>query len=329
MRFKGIALALCAGFLLPAGLAQAGEFDDLKPMETFTKTDIQRVGTSGFGFLKISQSARSAGMGDAFTSVADDVSAVFTNPAGLTRVRKFGWTTTYTKWFVGTNLYSGAAVYSLGRGGLVGFSTVYLKPEDTEETTTTQPEGTGKIIKAADVAIGLVYAYPMTDKLSFGIRFDWLRETILNYSLNTFKVDVGSLFHTGFHHLRVAMSLRNLGQNQMYLFTTFWMPINYHMAVSDELIGKQGDPLYLTAAVETVYAVDYKQRYHVGGELWIANTLALRGGYKFNYDLEGYTLGAGVKLGRVGGRKLVLDVAYSDVSSLVQSPIRFTLGGEF
>ncbi|OGG46163.1 MAG: hypothetical protein A3F84_26145 [Candidatus Handelsmanbacteria bacterium RIFCSPLOWO2_12_FULL_64_10] len=328
MRIQAVALSLCAGLLLLTGPARAGEWDDLKPQD-YNKTAIQRIGTAGLGFLKISQSARSAGMGDAFSSVADDVSAVFVNPAGITRVRKFGWTTTYTRWFVGTNIYSGAAVYSLGKGGLVGFSTVYLKPEDTEETTTLQPEGTGKIIKAGDVVIGLVYAYPMTDKLSFGIKFDWLRETILDRSLSTFKIDVGSLFHTGFHHLRVAMSLKNLGQNQSYLYTTFWMPISYNMAISDELIGKQGDPLCLTASLETVYAVDYKQRYHVGGELWLGDILALRGGYKFNYDLESYSVGAGVKYGMGRGRTLLLDVAYTKVNSLMQSPLRVSMGSTF
>lgn len=329
MSFKILAFALCAGLLLPGVVARAGEFDDLKTSLTWNKNYTQRIGTSGLGFLKINQSARSSGMGDAFTSIANDVSAVFCNPAGITHVRKFAWTSTYTRWFAGTNLFSGGAIYNAGKGGAFGFSLVYLKPEDVEETTILQPNGTGRKINAGDMALGVIYAYKMTDKFSFGVKFDMVRETILDHSLNTFKVDVGSLFYTGFHHLRVAMALKNLGKNEIYLQSPFWMPINYNMAISDELLGKQGDPLYLTVAVETVYAVDYKQRFHAGGELWLGNILALRGGYKFNYDLEGYSLGAGLKYGMGRNRTFMLDVSYADVGNLLQAPLRFSLGSAF
>ena len=52
----------------------------------FAQDDFKRVGKSGFGFLKISPSARAAGMGDAFTAIADDVT---TNVAGSTVAAKY------------------------------------------------------------------------------------------------------------------------------------------------------------------------------------------------------------------------------------------------
>ncbi|GIS71562.1 MAG: hypothetical protein CM1200mP10_11390 [Candidatus Neomarinimicrobiota bacterium] len=53
----------------------------------FGQNEFKRVGKSGFGFLKISPSARAAGMGDAFTAVANDVTTIFYNPAGLTKLK--------------------------------------------------------------------------------------------------------------------------------------------------------------------------------------------------------------------------------------------------
>jgi hypothetical protein len=43
----------------------------------FAENEFKRLGKSGFSFLKISPSARAAGMGDAFTAVANDVTAIF------------------------------------------------------------------------------------------------------------------------------------------------------------------------------------------------------------------------------------------------------------
>ena len=47
-----------------------------------------KAGTSGAQFLKIGVGARALGMGGAFASIADDATAAFTNPAGLTTLSK-------------------------------------------------------------------------------------------------------------------------------------------------------------------------------------------------------------------------------------------------
>src|SRR5207302_10246043 len=46
-----------------------------------------QVGTSGAAFLKIGPGARPAAMGEAFTGVADDIHAIYWNPAGLATLR--------------------------------------------------------------------------------------------------------------------------------------------------------------------------------------------------------------------------------------------------
>ena len=44
------------------------------------------VGTSCLPFLKLGQGPRSAALGESYTSLAEDASAIYWNPAGLARV---------------------------------------------------------------------------------------------------------------------------------------------------------------------------------------------------------------------------------------------------
>ncbi|MBD3217903.1 MAG: hypothetical protein GF310_06450, partial [candidate division Zixibacteria bacterium] len=45
-----------------------------------------KVATAGAQFLEIGVSARAVAMGGSFTSIADDASAVYYNPAGMTQI---------------------------------------------------------------------------------------------------------------------------------------------------------------------------------------------------------------------------------------------------
>ena len=71
------------------------------------ENEFKRLGKSGFSFLKISPSARAAGMGDAFTAVANDVSTIFFNPAGLTNIKSVDFSFNHTNWIVNSKLISG------------------------------------------------------------------------------------------------------------------------------------------------------------------------------------------------------------------------------
>jgi hypothetical protein len=140
--------------------------------------DFKRVGKSGFGFLKISPSARAAGMGDAFTAIADDVTTIFYNPAGLTNLNQFVFNFNHTDWIVNSSIISGAIAKPFGRNGAIGFSIVKFDTEDFEETTVLDPEGTGRMIDAGDLALAIAYAIKLTDNLSFGFKTQYLEEKI-------------------------------------------------------------------------------------------------------------------------------------------------------
>ena len=165
---------------------------------TIAQDEFKRVGKSGFGFLKISPSARAAGMGDAFTAVANDVTTIFYNPAGLTNLNNFVFNFNHTDWIVNSSIISGAIATPFGRNGSLGFSIVKFDTEDFEETTVVDPEGTGRMIDAGDLALAIAYAIKLTDNLSFGFKGQYLEEKIDIDKATAITADFSTYYKTGF-----------------------------------------------------------------------------------------------------------------------------------
>ena len=286
----------------------------------------KKLGTTGFNFVKIGQSARPAAMGSAYMAISNDINSIFWNPAGLTHIERAAYTFSYNRWFADSKLYSGAVAYRFG-ASVFGVSMVSFRTKPFEETTIFEPMGTGKMVEGDDIAFGVAYAYQFTDRLSFGANFRYLQESLFEDSNTTFDASVGTLFYTGFQSFRLAMTLKNFGQDNTVIAESSFMPVVYTIAGAMEVIGKVGDPTYLTLSAENVFAIDYEGRVHMGAELWLANTLALRGGYKWNYDAEDFSVGAGLKRA-FGAASLSVDIAYTH-SKFFNAPLRFTVNGTF
>ena len=294
----------------------------------FAQDDFKRVGKSGFGFLKISPSARAAGMGDAFTAIADDVTTIFYNPAGLTNLDKFVFNFNHTDWIVNSSIISGAIAKPFGRNGAIGLSIVKFDTEDFEETTVLDPEGTGRMIDAGDVALALAYAIQLTDNLSFGFKGQYLEEKIDIDKATAITADFSTYYRTGFRDLTLAMIMKNFGPEAKFLSDKFKLPLYFNVNTAMSLIGSKGSPFQWLVSIESAFATDYRDRYHLGTEMWIADIIALRGGYKFYYDTEDWTIGAGLKLG-IGSRKVIIDISYSNFVEYFDPPLRFSIGGSF
>ena len=190
------------------------------------------------------------------------------------------------------------------------------------------PQGTGRTVDVG-VAIGAAFARQMTDKLSWAVHIRWVQETLDEDKISTFDIDFGILFYTGFRSTRIAMSLKNFGRDSKIVQYNIPMPLYFNVGLDMEAVGKKGEPIYLTASVESAYATDFGERVHVGGEFWLQNTLALRAGYKFNYDIETFSAGVGVKRS-IGDRSINVDFSYSDIDEIAFDPsLRFSLGGTF
>jgi len=291
------------------------------------------VGETYVNFLEVPQGARPAAMGDAYVAVADDINAMYWNVAGLTDMprKKFQFNFNNTRWLVDTWFNSGAVGVNTDYGAFA-LSVVAFSPGSIEERTILKPGGTGRKIDAGSWALGGGYAKKFTDRFSMGGQFRVIEERLdVGHSFRTFDFAVGTKYYTGFRSLRIAMSLRNFGKDKVLLQDVAIkgkMPTFFNLAAASEVVGKKGDPYYFTGALEAIYSVSVERRVHVGGELWLGNILALRGGYKWNYDVQDFTAGAGVRLKR-GDRYLEADFAWVRFDKFPTNPLRFSVTGSF
>lgn len=198
MKFKAIVLMI---FLLTGPGAHAQEV-------------FEKIGTAGAHFLDVSLDAGIRGMGDASSAlIIPDAYAIHYNPATLVYVPS--WSTSFgmVNYFAGISVTGGAAAYRMEGIGTVGLHYRGLNSGEMEETTVLQQSGTGNTFEWNDVALGVSFARSFTDKFSFGMNVNYIKESIDVYDLNAsaWSIDLGTFYMTGFRSLRLGMTIRNFG----------------------------------------------------------------------------------------------------------------------
>jgi len=295
---------------------------------------IERAGQSGWQFLKINGDARQAAMAGAFTAISrGDAGAIFGNPASLADVRGVDVQANVVKWVADIGYQSVAAATHLGDLGVVGLSVATLDYGDIPETVnlatgsnSTMATVTGNMYAARDIAAGFSYARNITENLSIGGSLRWMRQTIAELSMNNWSIDFGTMYHTGFRSLRVAVTARNFGPDSRF---GGWseeyqtesekvrMPLDFRAGIAMDFLDEPASPHLVTVVFEGDHPNDGKEKFHLGVSYSFEETFFLRGGYKFNYDVQRFTFGAGLRYafaGMVG----TVSYAYVDFGVLTQ-----------
>lgn len=297
--------------------------------------DIERVGQSGWQFLKINGDPRQAAMGGAFTAVsAGNANAVLGNPAALTNVEHFDVQLNRASWIADITHQSAAFAAHLGNFGVIAVSVVTLDYGDMPETVNgfietenrTEAMVTGEFFSARDLAAGLTYARQITDRLSIGGSVRWLRQEIAELSMQNWSLDFGTMYYTGFKSLRLAMTARNFGPDAHLVGWSeayqaepddIRMPIDFRVGVAMDFGDAAKSPHLTTVVVEGDHPNDGQEKLHFGVDYTFQQKVALRGGYKLNYDEQSFTFGAGVNHD-LHNTKIALNYAYVDFGALKQ-----------
>jgi hypothetical protein len=200
-----LAALLVGGY--PAGLAAQDESDNTP------------YGTTSAEFLLLGAGARGAALGGAYSAIANDVSALYYNPAGAALMTQPGISlSTYT--YVADTRYSWGGVAFPVSGGARAFG-IHLGTfgfKDQPVYTAEEPEGTGSVYSVSETYVGATYAENFSDRFSAGLTAKFIFDKLGDAEGNAFAVDFGTNFHSALnnHPIKFSFVIVNLGTNISY-----------------------------------------------------------------------------------------------------------------
>jgi len=323
-------------------------------MPHFALSQIDNVGTSAANFLKIGMGARAQSMGGSYVAQADEVTALYWNPAGIVNIKGREVNFTQIDWIADINLSFLGGVVSMGEAGSIGIGITYLSMGDMKVTNWENPEGTGETFEAYDMAIGLAYARTISEKFSIGMQLKYIQETISQSSANAFAVDVGVQYQTGFKGLKLGMALSNFGTEMQLsgrdlsvrtdpyntvgsnpddvdanLETVSWpLPITIRIGASLDIV--KTEAFRFTGNLDFYDPRDVDQTWCAGAELALLKEVVfLRAGINNYHENElKPSFGGGIKYNFDQTYGIIIDYAYSDLGRLVNAN-RFSLALTF
>ncbi len=261
-------------------------------------------------------------MGEAGISVTNDVNAIFFNPAGLAYVDKPQVMASHIRWLAGSSHNALAAAIPFRRA-VYGISIVSLNIPSFEETTVFEPDGTGRMVHAGDVSVGLAVARRFTEQLVIGGHVKFVKETLDDYNITNILADIGAAYYTGFRDLRLGFSLQHFGPDMKIANQTFRTPLVFRLGAADELL--KAENYRLTATAEIVHPTDNKEWVNTGLELQMFNALSVRAGYRFNSDISAFSTGFGIVTPQSNFGRLSIDYAFVPTITVFESVHRFSV----
>ena len=315
---------------------------------------LDNVGTSAANFLKIGIGARAQGMSNAYVAQADEVTALFWNPAGISNISGHQVGFTQVDWITDVKLNFLGASFSAGSAGKIGVAITYLSMGDMKKTNFEHPEGTGETFTAGNLCLGITWARQITNRFNFGIQAKYIQEKISQSSGSAFAIDIGTQYLTGFHGLKIGMAITNFGtkirlegrdldvRHDPYptlgsnpddvwanLETVEWqLPIAMRLGLSMDFV--KNHSMRVTGNFDFVKERDFDQMWCAGGEVsFLRERVFIRGGLTPHYEDElRASFGAGVKYDINSNYGFILDYAYSDMGRL-ENANRFSLAITF
>ncbi|HSH00369.1 MAG TPA: PorV/PorQ family protein, partial [candidate division Zixibacteria bacterium] len=255
-------------------------------------------GTTAASFLRIGMGARSAGLGGAFTAIADDGSANYWNPAGLAGRDNSELMFSHFSWLQDVSVEYAAFAAPVGERGGFGASFTYLsfgKIEGYQNDVQTAD------IQAYDYTGAVSLGLSLTDQLALGASVKMVGEKLGEVSATAVAFDAGALADLG--RVRLGAALVNVGQDLKFIEQGEPLPTALRLGVAGfPLVGSQ-----LLSAADVEIPFDGEMVVRSGLEYSFGGAYFLRGGYSFFPDQDSRSAAGGVAFGagmRFSGQEL-------------------------
>ncbi len=316
-------------------LVIVGFFENLFP-QTY-------AGSSAGQFLKIGVGARAEGMGNAFVAISDDAAAIYWNPAVISRLENNSVLFNHTYWLAETSHNFAGIVIKLLSGHSLALSYTALSMNDMKVTNEFYQEGTGEYFSASDIALGLSYAFNLTNEFSIGFTVKYILQSIWHMDASAFALDIGLFYLTPVKGLSLGMSITNIGSEIKYegddnfIYYSFdpskhgntdkifseikmdsWdLPLSFRVGLSYQLLNNKHSSIIISS--DAVHPNDYNEYVNLGFEYSFKKTVFLRAGYKSLFKIdseEGITAGVGLLYYLTDFIPMKVDYSYSDFGRL-------------
>lgn len=279
--------------------------------------EFQKVAGAGSQFLKIGLGARATGLAGAYTSLANDLTSIHWNPAGISDIKTLSADFSYTQWIAGFSQNFTALALPLGEDFTVAAHVISFMSDDIEITTIERPDGVGSNYRVSDMAIGATIGGYLTDQFSFGVTARLVTNAFGSLSSSGLAFDIGTMYQTGIQGIKLGFSIHNLGSQMNYegqdlkgdakdnnaarsslldyqaLSYPYSMPLIFRAGVSSDIYKDETNELI--GAVDFVTLSDSPEQFAFGAEYTWNNLIVARAGYRFGEDQFGFSGGFGLK----------------------------------
>ncbi len=270
-------------------------------------------------FINIGIGGRPLAMGGAFSAVANDITAGYYNPSGLTQINypqislmhdeRYGNLVNYDYAAVAipwdTDMSFALSVMRLGIDGIPDTRNALIDVNGNGKIDDNDRIDYTKITEFSDQdwAFYLSFAKKLADNFSYGASIKYLRRDIAEFNANGIGFDVGALY-IPFENFSVGANLQditttlvawNTGRNELITPTAKigaaygWDILNGRLTPAVDFDVRFENRQY--ASTFNMGPVSFDM--HAGLEFNYNNLFSIRGGYN---DVKQYTIGAGIKL---------------------------------
>ncbi|MEW6609063.1 MAG: PorV/PorQ family protein [bacterium] len=251
-------------------------------------------------------------MGETFVAIADDINAIYWNPAGLANIQNRQATFMYADWLEEITYNYLAYIHPQQiMGGIMGGGLTLLDSGSIDRTI----DGTGKIgdYDAKDIALSVAYAKKLTENCNLGASIKYIQMKIDNEKSTGIALDIGCLYKPTVENLTIGATIQNLGPKlKAFISEKDALPLNIKVGGAYKLLDNA-----LTLGLDVNFPSDNDTNFNLGAEYWIKEIVALRAGYrtltKDALKSSSLTYGAGFRIPNVG---VDIDYAFCDYDEL-------------
>ncbi len=237
-------------------------------MCTLAVTSYGQAGGAAVPFLLIAPDARASGMGEVGTAIADDINAVFWNPAGLgfqTNTRQIALS--FSKWLPQFNAdlfysYGTYGQYVEALDGTIAGTFIFM---NLGEFTRTADDGTelGKF-RSNEFSIGVSYGTQIGKDVTAGVQIKYIQSNLAPAGGQQASAGTGvsAAFDIGFQWkptklnilgadldnvLALGVNLQNVGPKMTYLNESDPLPTSLRMGIGFKLVEDEFNDLLISA----------------------------------------------------------------------------------